>query len=339
MAAVSLEQIQPLPANGAQAQFCYAFAAMACRCEVVLAAPSAAQGLQLAQLAQAEVQRIEAKYSRYRADSVLSGLNASAGGAPCALDAESAALLDYAAALYQESGGLFDISAGVLRRAWDFRSGRRPSPDALQALLPLVGWPRIQRFVEQGQHWLQLPAGMEVDFGGFGKEYAADRAAAILQQAGVAHGYLNLGGDMRILGPQSDGQPWRIAIQHPRQPQQSIASLALAGGALTTSGDYERFLIEDGQRHCHILLPHSGQSVRYFQSVSVIAPLAIVAGSACTLAMLMQQDGEAYLQNSGLAWLTVGPSGEVKRCDLPGEGAGVIGATHTKSDKLNACAS
>ncbi len=310
--------LQTLP--GPAGQYRYTFAAMACRCEVVLGGLSEAHSLRLAQLAADEVRRIEAKYSRYRADSVLSRLNRHAGGEWQTLDEETAALLQYAEQLFEESGGLFDITAGVLRRAWDFRSQQPATDAALAPLLALVGWRKVQRRQHAGQHQLCLPlSGMELDFGGFGKEYAADRAAALLQAHGVQHGYVNLGGDLRILGAQTDGRPWQIAIAHPRQPGQSIAHISLVSGALATSGDYERFLLDaGGQRHCHILLPHNGRSVRHFQSVSVIAPLTLTAGSICTLAMLMQADGVAYLRDSGLAWLSIGPDGQMQHADLPG---------------------
>jgi len=291
-----------------------AFDAMASRCTLRLGAADERHAATLAQLAIAEVKRIEEKYSRYRADSVVARINAAAGAGWTDCDDETVALLNYAHTLHAASGGLFDITSGVLRRAWDFRRAQLPSPAALAALRRLIGWPRVQR--DSGR--IRLPErGMEIDFGGFGKEYAADRAAALLMEHGVRHGYVNLGGDMRFIGPQPDGQPWIIAIQDPRNSQNAIASIPVSRGALATSGDYERYFDLDGQRYCHILDPHSGMPVRHWQSVSVLAPLTIAAGSTATIAMLQQRDGLAFLEGSGMAWLAVDHQGTVLRNDNP----------------------
>lgn len=283
------------------------FDAMGSRCELRLSAPTAAAAADLAARAIAEVRRIEYKYSRYRADSIVSRINAAAGQAPVACDNETMALIDYAAALFAASGGLFDITSGVLRRAWDFSKPRVPDADTLQPLLALVGWRHVQCERQQVQ---LLHAGMEIDFGGFGKEYAADRAAAVLIDAGVRHGYVNLGGDMRFIGPRLDGRPWSIGIQDPRDPTATVASIPISCGALTTSGDYERFFELDGVRYCHILDPRTGMPVRYWRSVSVMAPMAVAAGSCSTIAMLKQHDGHTFLKTSDMGYLAIDEHGQ-----------------------------
>ncbi len=289
----------------------FPFDAMGSECLVHLATDGDAASL--AVLAIAEVRRIEHKYSRYRADSIVSQINALAGRGACQCDDETMALLGYADALYYASGGRFDITSGVLRRAWDFRRAQLPAPRAIDALLPLVGWSTV----DWRSGSVRLPmAGMELDFGGFGKEYAADRAATILAAAGVRHGYVNLGGDLRLIGPQPDGTPWHCAIQHPRQAKQLAASIPLGSGALATSGDYERFIEVDGQRYCHILDPRTGMPVRHWQSVSVAGPLAIAAGSCATVAMLMQEDALEFLDKGGMAYLAIDRHGQSFRKDL-----------------------
>lgn len=280
---------------------------MASPCQVMLYAVSEQAAQALAQPAIDEVLRIERRYSRYRADSVVGRINAASGsGAWIELDAEAVSLFDYAAQLHALSEGLFDITSGVLRRAWDFRQPRVPTRAELAPLLALVGWQRVERRPAQGAAAaaLRLPlAGMEVDLGGFGKEYAADRAAAVLLAQGVRHGYVNLGGDLRVLGPQQDGTPWRIGIQDPRDSARTIAAIDVASGALATSGDYERFFELDGRRYCHILDPRDGMPVTAWRSVSVLAPLAVAAGSATTIAMLFGTRALPFLQQSGFAWL------------------------------------
>lgn len=281
---------------------------MASRCEVRVAAASGQAADELARAAIAEVARIESKYSRYRADSALSLINAAAGGGWREVDSETDALLDYAATLFDSSEGRFDITSGVLRRAWNFREARVPSPAELAPLLQLVGWDRVGR--ARGKVRLPL-AGMELDFGGFGKEYAADRAAAALAAQGVRHGYVNLGGDLRVIGPQPDGSPWLIGIQDPRSETQLAASIAVSAGALATSGDYERFIEVEGKRYCHILDPASGYPPGHWRSVSVLAPLCIAAGSFATLAMLRGADALDFLDDSGLGYLAIDCEGQV----------------------------
>ena len=284
------------------------FGAMACDCEIVVAGDDAAARL-AAHEAMVEVRRIEAKYSRYRDDSVVSRINAAAGsGQPIEVDAETADLLDFAAQLHAASDGLFDITTGVLRRAWDFRATRLPDAAALAAQLALVGWHHVSW---QRPHVALTLPGMELDFGGFGKEYAADRAGTLLAERGIAGGLVNLGGDIRVIGPRADGSPWTLGIAHPRQPGAVIATIALAQGGLATSGDYERFFELDGQRYCHILDPRSGWPVQHWQSVSVTAPACLAAGALSTIAMLRGPDAHALLRSQGVGFLTIDSHGQI----------------------------
>jgi thiamine biosynthesis lipoprotein len=293
--------------------FGVSFNAMASRCEVRLAARDEDEARKLAQPAMDEVRRIETKYSRYRSDSIVSRINALAGIDAVECDDETQALLDYADALYRASDGLFDITSGVLRRAWDFRNPKLPAADQLQPLLALVGWQHVRR---DGKSFRLQQAGMQVDFGGFGKEYAADRAATVLEEQGVRHGYVNLGGDMRFIGPQPDGLPWSIGIQDPRREDAVIATIPMSGGALATSGDYERYFELDGRRYCHILDPHTGYPVSCWRSVSAVAPLAVAAGSCTTIAMLKGEEASAFLDNAGVAWLAVDGTGRIHSRNL-----------------------
>ena len=289
------------------------FEAMASRCELRIGAADARTAERLARQAIAEVRRIETKYSRYRPDSVVSRINAAAGREAVPCDGETMSLMGYAAALHGASDGLFDITSGVLRRAWDFRQPKMPAARELEPLLALVGWSKVE-CGEQDVHLLR--AGMEIDFGGFGKEYAADRAAAMLADAGVRHGYVNLGGDMRFIGPDLDGRAWSIGIQDPRDPDGVVASIPISGGALATSGDYERFFEIDGRRYCHILDPRDGMPVRYWRSVSVLAPMAIAAGSCSTITMLKQRDGLDFLNASEMGYLAVDDQGQMLFKDI-----------------------
>ena len=282
------------------------FKAMASRCEICLAAIDAVEAQTLAQFAMDEVLRIEAKYSRYRPASVLSGINAQAGLNWVACDDETRSLLDYADSLFKVSGGLFDVTSGVLRRVWNAHQTVVPTPEALQKICALVGWSGVQR---QAREVRLARVGMELDFGGFGKEYAADQAAKVLQAHGVHHGYVNLAGDIRVMGPRPDGQAWAIGIKDPHHPDRLIASLSLTEGGVATSGDYERYLELETRRYGHILNPHSGQPVATWRSASVMAPTALEAGALATIAMLKQKQAVTFLQEQEALYLLIDPSG------------------------------
>lgn len=281
---------------------------MASRCEVRLHAPDADTARAWAEAAIAEVRRIEAKYSRYRDDSVTTAINRGAGCATVSVDDETAHLIDFGAALHAQSQGRFDLTSGVLRRVWDFKVQRVPPQSAIDALLPLIGWSQVR----WDRRSIELPrVGMEIDFGGIGKEYAADRAGVALVEHGARHGFVNLGGDVRVIGPAPDGRPWRVAVQHPRGAAgEVLAHLDVASGALATSGDYERFILVDGRRYCHIMDPRTGWPVTAWQSVSVVAPLAVAAGACATIAMLHEvEPGLAFLQAQGVRYLAVDSTG------------------------------
>ena len=256
----------------------------------------------------AEVARIESKYSRYLDDSVASAINRSAGDvAGCTVDDETAALLDYAATAWAQSDGLFDITSGVLREVWDFRSGQLPAKNDVKRALERIGWQRVG--------WdspvISLPAGMQIDFGGYGKEYAADRAAEICRANGAVSGLVDLGGDVRVIGPRPDGSPWEIGVRDPRRTAGAVAQVSLASGGIATSGDYQRFMVVDGTRYSHILDPHDGWPVSGLTSVSVVASHCLVAGTASTIAMLKGQDGASWLDGLGLPNLRIDAEGDV----------------------------
>jgi FAD:protein FMN transferase len=139
---------------------------------------------------------------------------------------------------------------------------------------------------------------MELDFGGIGKEYAADQAAAICRALGITHGLIDLGGDIAVIGPHPNREPWNIGIKHPRNTNASIASMAVDRGGLASSGDYERSVTIDGRRYCHILNPLTGRPCHGLAAVSVVADGCLVAGSIATMAMLKGRDGVRWL--SGL---------------------------------------
>ncbi len=267
-------------------------------CQMQFYAKTASKARSIYQRTTGLLGRLEKKYSRYRGDSLLSKINQTAGtGTQHAIDPETATLLHYAQQCYVESDGLFDVTAGVLRKIWDFKENKPPDTSQINALLPLIGWEKV----EWNEHAVYLPsAGMELDFGGIVKEYAADAAAALCLQAGVNSGVVELGGDIRVLGPRPDGQGWPIAIRDPQSPNKTVAKLEIKAGALASSGDYERYLELEGIRYSHILNPKTGWPSTGLSAVSVIAEHCIVAGSLATITMLKGASGPPWLKRQNL---------------------------------------
>jgi FAD:protein FMN transferase len=279
----------------------FPFSAMGSRCEVRLYAADEPRALACTRAAIADVRRLDAKFSSYRSDSFVAEINrAAAAGGAIDVDPETATLLDYAATCFTQSDGLFDITSGVLREVWEGEQATLPDPEALRALLVRVGWDKV---VWRRPTLAFGRLGMELDFGGIVKEYAADRAAVICAEAGFRHGLVDLGGDIRIIGPHPDGTPWSVGIRHPRLPDGIMASIDLVRGAIATSGDYERFVEIEGRRYGRIISPRTGVPVQALSEVSVIADECVVAGSATTIAMLMEELGPAWLAELGLPYV------------------------------------
>ena len=277
----------------------FSFLAMGTPCNLQLFSKSQEWAGLAAALAIAEVERIQRKYSRYLPNSTLSLLNRDAAKSEgSVVDDETAGLIEYAFACHLKSDGFFDVTSGVLRRAWDFSSETLPTNDAVNELLPLIGMEKLRW---KPPHLAFTVPGMELDFGGIGKEYAVDRVATILASEGVTNGLIDFGGDLFALGPLLDGQPWKIGLRDPHDKDRLIDTVELMQGALATSGDYERCITFQGKRYSHILNPVTGWPVTGLSSVTVLAPQCMVAGSISTIAMLKGLASIPWLAGSNLS--------------------------------------
>jgi thiamine biosynthesis lipoprotein len=246
---------------------------------------------------EAEACRIERKFSRYRETSVISEINRNAGRTPVAVDEETEMLVREALDLARLTDGRFDPTVGVLRRAWDFKAGRVPSSEEIAALLPLVDANAVS--VRSGTVFLRN-AGMELDLGGVGKEYAVDRAARLLKDEGIRSAIVNFAGDVRTVGSRGDGQPWKVGVIDPRDRARCrFAVRTLADAGIATSGDYERGFVKDGVHYHHILDARTGWPARGVSSVTVVAGSAFRAGRFATAAFLLGAEaGLALLEGA-----------------------------------------
>jgi thiamine biosynthesis lipoprotein len=239
----------------------------------------------IARAVEAEACRIERKFSRYRETSVVSEINRNAGRTPVAVDEESEGLVRAALDLARLTQGRFDPTVGVLRRAWDFKGGRVPSEGEIAAILPLVDAAAVS--IRDRTVFLRR-AGMEIDLGGVGKEYAVDRAAELLRAEGVRSALVNFAGDVRTVGSRGDGLPWNIGVADPRQRGRCRFAVRTLGDAgIATSGDYERGFVKDGVRYHHILDARTGWPARGVASVTTVAASAFRAGQFATAAFLL----------------------------------------------------
>lgn len=277
------------------------FTAMASPCVVLVDTLDERTGLEVGEIVKAEALRIEAKFSRYR-PSVVTDINRNAGSA-IEVDSETADLIDYSVRCHELSEGLFDITSGALRRVWTFDgsgAGSVPTEARLREVLECVGWHRVT----WNRPVLTLARGMELDFGGIGKEYAVDRALTLAQLRSPDPLLVNFGGDLRVSGPRRDGSSWRVAIEDADRAGASVGLLELVQGALATSGDTYRHVIKDGQRYGHVLDPRTGWPVGAApRSVTVHAATCTEAGLLAKLALLRGADAEQFLTSERVrAW-------------------------------------
>ncbi|MEK9989923.1 MAG: FAD:protein FMN transferase [Halieaceae bacterium] len=247
---------------------------------------------------------LEARYSRFKPDSLISQINARAGtGVLTPIDLETQSLIDLSDQLWRETNGLFDPTVGVLNQLWDFRTGRATTHVQLVDLLEKVGWDRVEIY-ESG---IRLPeAGMEIDFGGLVKEFAADAAASILREAGFQSALIELAGDIVAIGIDSHDGPWKVGIRDPRGPANSIVSVKLTNAAVCSSGNYARRFYHKGKFVSHLLHPRTGQPIDGPCSVTVVGESALIAGALATVGCLQDEvHAESWLRQSGLPWLMI----------------------------------
>lgn len=218
-----------------------------------------------------EFQRLHDELHAWK-PSQLSELNtAIAQGKSKTVTPELAAMLQDAALVSAQSGGLFNPAIGGLIQVWGFQAddfkALLPDPDQIAALVKAN--PQMSDLVIAQSEVRSKNRSVKLDLGGYAKGYALDRAAEILKQQGIRNALINIGGNVLALG-QHGTRPWRIGIQHPRKPG-PLATLELHDGeAIGTSGDYQRFFELDGKRYCHIIDPRTGYPVQGVEAVTIL---------------------------------------------------------------------
>ncbi len=216
--------------------------------------------------------------------SELSAINKNAGITPVRVSAETMGVIERAIFISEKSGGAFDPTIGPEIRMWDFYKKIRPEDAAIKKNLPLVNFRDIIIDHDKSTVFLKRK-GMMLDLGGIAKGYAADLALAGLRQDKIAAGIVAAAGDIRAFGLKPDGTLWNIGIKNPRQKSEAdelIAKARLTNKAISTSGDYERYFIENGRRFHHILDPKTGYPAGQCRSVTVISDSGVFADGFST---------------------------------------------------------
>jgi thiamine biosynthesis lipoprotein len=222
----------------------------------------------------AEMLRIDACMSPYKASSELSRINRDAGKMPVHISEEMFDLLSRAQEFARLSDGAFDITFAAAGHLYDYRERIRPSDEQLEQARAAIGWRHLVLHAADRTVVFTHPQA-RIDLGGFAKGHAVNNATAILRRHGVKHGAVAAGGDSRVIGDRV-GRPWTMGVRDPRRPGQVVALLPLEDAAVSTSGDYERFFEADGERHHHVIDPRTGKSARGVHSVTVIGPEGLV---------------------------------------------------------------
>jgi FAD:protein FMN transferase len=252
-------------------------ASMGTTLDLAVRGPDRARGLEASEAALRELDRVEALLTTWRRGGDLDRIDQAPAGTPVAVSRELFELLTTVFAWIPKTEGAFDPTVAPLVRAWDLRGrGRVPTPAELAAARAATG---VSHFGLDGtaRTFTRLDPSAGIEEGAWGKGYGLDRAAAVLESAGVADAVLDLGGQVIALGRDAEGRPWRVPVADPRDRARTVAVLGLSGVSAATSGDSERSRETSGRRIGHILDPRTGEPAPDFGSVTVVAPTGLVA--------------------------------------------------------------
>lgn len=235
-----------------------------------------------------ELRRIDRLMTPYSTTSDVGQVNASAANRAVAISAETFNLIGTAQAYSELSGGAFDITFAAVGHLYDLRNRVKPNAEQVAAALPAIGFRQLQLDAAQRTLRFTQPR-MRIDLGGIAKGYAVDNATAALRRHGIQSALIMAGGDTAVLGTKQ-GKPWRIGIRDPRNPDALAGALPVVDAAVSTSGDYERFFIQDGVRYHHILDPKTGRPAQACRSVTIVGPNATTTDALSTTVFVLGPD-------------------------------------------------
>ncbi len=225
----------------------------------------------------------------------LSKLNREAAQYPVKVSHELFGVIKTSLYFSELSNGIFDVTFASIGYRYDYHKGIHPSDAQIAQDLDKIDY-RLLLLDEKAQTIRYGKAGVRVDLGGIAKGYAVDQGIDKLKACGIRMAMVSAGGDTRIIGDRQ-GRPWMTAIRDPRNAKASAVLIPLSDTAISTSGDYERYFMEDGKRYHHILNPRTGKSADTCRSVSVIGPNATTTdGLTKTVFILGPKKGMAFIE-------------------------------------------
>lgn len=262
-------------------------------------------------LVMANMRRIDASMSPFKPDSELSRLNQTAATKAVKVSKELFQLIRRARQISVQTDGKFDITFASAGRLYDYRKAIRPSDEQLKNLLNAINYRHILLDARKRTIRFQHPQ-VYIDLGGIAKGHAIDQAIRILRQCGINHALVSAGGDSRILGDKQ-GLPWMTGIRHPREKNGFAVVLPLTDTAISTSGDYERYFIENGVRYHHIISPSSGKSADQSRSVTILGKDATTTDALSTAIFVMgpKKGLQAIEQLPGIEAIIIDSSGKI----------------------------
>ena len=260
--------------------FSHSFETMGTQAKVEFEHEDPIKGEALVKAVVAEMERVNQAMSPYIETSELSVMNREAKLKPFKISEELFQLLKRSNDVSKLTGGAFDVTFSSLAYLYDYRAGKKPSEAEIKQLKSAINYKKVI-LNESDKTVFYKDSRIKIDLGGIGKGHAVDKCIEILQRAGIKNGFVNAGGDSRIIGKKAD-RLWYIGIRHPRDDKKLIANLPLEDIALSTSGDYERFFEQDGVRYHHIIDPKTGDSARVIQSATILADDSTTADALST---------------------------------------------------------
>jgi thiamine biosynthesis lipoprotein len=260
----------------------------------------------------AELRRLDAMMSLYKDDSEITRVNLAAGKNPVKVSPEMIEVVEHAAEISKLSGGAFDVTIGPLVVLWQVRlkEGKTPTDAEIARVRPLVNYQNIVIDKKASTIFLKKP-GMIMDFGGM-KGYTADRVADLFKKRGISNAIIAVAGDIWVLGHREDGKPWRIGVQHPREHDKTLTVLDLSNKYISTSGDYERFVIKENKRYHHIIDPRTGQPSKGTISATLIGDKGAIIDPLTKVPFILGPDvGMKIVKKLGAEAIIVDDQGKV----------------------------
>ena len=264
----------------------------------------------------AELRRLDAMMSLYKDDSEITRVNLAAGKNPVKVSPEMIEVVEHAVEISKLSGGVFDVTIGPLVVLWQMRlkEGKTPTDGEIARVRPLVNYRNIVIDKKASTIFLKKP-GMIMDFGGM-KGYTADRVADLFKKRGIDNAIIAVAGDIWVLGHREDGKPWRIGVQHPREHDKTLAVLDLSDKYISTSGDYERFVIKENKRYHHIIDPRTGKPSKGTISATLIGDKGAIIDPLTKVPFILgPEDGMKIVKTFGAEAIIVDDQGKVYMTD------------------------